>query len=100
MFDDLFDEIDISRGSKRPGRHQALFRLAFGILGVALSAAGAVRCLGYASVPFRIAAAAVFVSLALVCLFNVALARTWRWPLLLFAASLPALIVTRLVFLP
>ena len=98
MFEDLFDGFDFTRGG--PRRHQALCRVAVGLLGVALSAAGAVRCLGYGSGPFRAAAIAVFVGLGCVCLFNVALARAWKWPLVLFAMSLPALFVTRFVLGP
>jgi hypothetical protein len=88
VFDDLFDEFHFSRGTVGPSRHPAPFRVAFGVLGVALSVAGVVRCASFPSAPFRAAAAGVFVGLACVC------------PLVLFAASLPALFLTRLVFVP
>lgn len=100
MFDDLFDEIDLSRRGGGPYRHQTLFRVAFGVLGIALSVAGAARSLTYPSARFRIAAAIVFVALGCFCLFNVVLARSWRWPPVLFALSLVALFVARIALGP
>jgi hypothetical protein len=41
---------------------------------------------------------AVFVFLASFSLFNVALARKWRWPLRLFVVSFAALFVSRIFF--
>ena len=43
---------------------------------------------------------AMFVCLACFCLFNVALARKWRWPGLGFVWSFVGLIVSRLVLGP
>jgi hypothetical protein len=100
VFDDLFDGIDFSRRSGGPYRHDTIFRVAFGMLGVALSAAGAARSFTYPSAHFRLAALAVFVALGCLCLFNVTLARPWLWPLVLFALSLVALFVGRIVLGP
>ena len=49
-----------------------------------------------ARAPTRACMVLVFVGLACLSLFNVALARKWRWPALLFAASFVALFALRI----
>lgn len=83
-------------------RAQLLFRLFFGLLGAALGIAGAVHFANRpdltANTALRLSMAATFVFLASFCLFNVALARPWRWPGKLFVVSFVALFATRLLF--
>jgi hypothetical protein len=43
---------------------------------------------------------AMFLSLAAFSLFNVALARSWRWPGMAFVGSFIALFATRILFGP
>ena len=85
-------------------RAQVLLRLFFGLLGAVLSAGGAVYFLFRRdiaiSVPFRAATVAMFGFFGCFWLFNVALARTWRWPAVMFAVSFVMLFVTRIVYGP
>jgi hypothetical protein len=87
----------------RSRRSQQLLRLFFGLLGAAMGATGAVYIgLGRAGggLHLRACAVALFVFLAAFCLFNVALARAWRWPGRMFVLSFVALFVVRILFGP
>lgn len=104
MIDDIlagiFGEVVLGRlaGGRRA---QLVARLFFGFLGAGLGVAGAVYV---AQRPLTTNAAlltsmvAMFASLSCLCLFNVALARTWRWPSVLFVVSFIALFAARLIF--
>jgi hypothetical protein len=102
MLDDLLENIDLSgRASGRPSAAAGAVRRVFGLLGLALSLVGAVRCFSYAAgVHFRLAGALLFVAVACFCLFNVALARQWLWPILLVPLSLAALFAVRIMLGP
>ena len=84
-------------------RAHLLARLFFGLIGAALGIAGAaymtLRPDG-ASPPMRLALALLFLSIGAFWLLNVGLARKWRWPGVLVAASLIALIAARFIFGP
>ncbi len=97
--DDLFDGIgfDISRSK----RAQWLIRVLFGLLGTALSAAGAWHMRDYdASLHFRLAAVALFVFLGAFFLVNVTLLRKASWPWKGLVAAFVMLFVVRIVFGP
>lgn len=106
MIDDIlagiFGEIALGRPSTSR-RAQLLARLAFGLLGTGLGVAGAIhvavtRTTG--NTAMLASMIALFVSLACFCLFNVALARPWRWPGRLFVVSFVALFASRLTWGP
>lgn len=85
-------------------RTQALLRVFFGLLGTALGIAGAVHFilrddLG-GNPAMHVSMVLLFAMLASFSLFNIALHRRWRWPGLLFVASLVAMFVTRIAFGP
>lgn len=85
----------------RSQRAQLLARLFFGLLGCALGIVGAVymqQRQGIGNAAMRGSMVAVFVFLACFCLFNVALARTWRWPGVLLIVSFIALVAVRILF--
>jgi hypothetical protein len=87
----------------RSRRAQLLLRLFWGLLGASLGAAGAVYVgMGGTGggIHLRACAVALFVFLAAFSLFNVALARAWRWPGRLFVLSLVLLFVARIAFGP
>jgi hypothetical protein len=105
MIDDILAGIfgEVVLGRLSPSRRVLLLtRVFFGLLGAGLSAAGAVHFLGQPNLTANTAMWAcmigVFVFLGCFCLFNVALARAWRWPGLLFVASFVGLFVTRIAF--
>lgn len=104
MLDDLLSSLfeDLPLGG--PERGRALARIAFGLLGFALCAVGAVHFLLKPdlteNVAMRGSMVAVFVFFACFWLLNVALARPWRWPLKLFVLSFVALFASRLLFGP
>jgi hypothetical protein len=97
----IFGEVVLGRlsGSRRA---QLLFRLFFGLLGGGLAVAGAVhfslRTDLTTNTAMRFSMIALFVFLGCFSIFNIALARTWRWPGRLFVLSLVALFATRLLF--
>ena len=81
-------------------RSRLIARLFFGLLGTGLGVAGAI------SLPSTVRTSngamlasmtMLFVSLACFFLFNVTLARPWRWPALCFVASLALMFVTRII---
>ena len=82
-------------------RVQTLARMFFGLLGAGLGIAGAIhfglRSPG-ANLPMHLSMIALFLALASLCLFNVSLLRSWRWPGRLFVASFVALFATRILF--
>lgn len=92
----VFDKLTNSRRAK------LLFRLAFGVIGCFLATAGAVHFAGRtdltANTALRVSMVALFVFLGCFSLFNIALARKWRWPGLLFLLSLIAIFATRILF--
>lgn len=92
----------LSRRVPSSRRVELLARIAFGLLGTALGAAGAVHFIRQPDLtgnkPMWLSMIAVFVFLAAFCLFNVSLARKWRWPGLLFIVSFGALFATRILF--
>ena len=84
----------------RSQRAQLLARLFFGLLGCGLGIVGAVYMLqrqGIGNAAMRASMVALFVFLACFCLFNVALARPWRWPGLLLIVSFVAMFAARLL---
>jgi hypothetical protein len=100
MIDDIlagiFGEVVLGRaGSSK--RAQLLARLFFGLLGAALSVAGAaqfhVRNTGRHTA-MTLSVVAMFVFLTCFFLLNVALARKWRWPGVLFVISFVSLLAT------
>lgn len=107
MIDDIlagiFGEVVLGRLSNSR-RAQLLARLLFGLLGAGLGATGAVHFLLRrdltANAGMDASMVAVFVFLASFSLFNIALARSWRWPGLGFVASFLALFATRILFGP
>lgn len=107
MIDDLLGEIfgeAIFGRLNKSRRAQLLFRLAFGLLGAGLFGAGAVWFLLKTdltgNLALRFSMVGLFVFLGCFSLFNVALARPWRWPGRLSVLSFVALFATRLLFGP
>lgn len=105
MLDDLVGEIvgEAAFGRlSRSRRAQLLFRLFFGLLGAALGLMGALHFVrsppDTTNTPMYASMIALFVSLACLSLFNVGMARPWRWPGLCFVVSLVLLFVTRIAF--
>jgi hypothetical protein len=105
MLDDLIESLieDLPIGpSKLSKRAQVLFRLFFGVLGTFLGIAGMLKFIidppEAGNLGMLISIQALFFFLACFCLFNVAFLRKWRWPGLLFVASLVMLFVTRILF--
>jgi hypothetical protein len=97
----IFGEVVLGgRGASR--RAQLLARLFFGLLGAALGVAGALHFLRQpdltTNTALRASIVSLFAGLACFFLFNVALARKWRWPGLLFVVSFVSLFVTRIAF--
>lgn len=102
LLETLFGEIAVGRGSNSR-RAQLIGRMFFGLLGAALSFAGAAYfwLLDYAGNPALPAiTVAMFFFFGSFWLFNVALGRSWRWPGLLFIVSFIALFVTRIAWGP
>jgi hypothetical protein len=99
----IFGEVVFGRLG-RSKRAQLVARLAFGLLGAGLAAVGAwhfaLAPLPGAGAAMRASAVALFLFLGCFSLFNVALARGWRWPGRLFLVSLAALFVARIAFGP
>ncbi len=103
MLDDILESavesIDVGPSSKRG---QWIVRVLFGTLGLALSVAGAYKMLVIgvdgASTHFNIASSLIFFALGAFCLFNVILARPWRWPGLAFVLSFVVLFLVRVLF--
>lgn len=96
--DDLFDGFGPELRSKRV---RAVLRVFFGLLGVALAAAGAWHMGGYeASLHFRLAAILLFVFLGAFFLVNVTLARRAGWPWKGFVGAFILLFVVRIVLGP
>ena len=85
-------------------RSRLLARLFFGLLGAALGVVGAFviaeRTASSPSLALRVSIVALFVFLSAFSLFNVAFARSWRWPGVLLVASLLATFVARIAFGP
>ena len=82
-------------------RWQLAARLFFGALGTGLSAAGAIVIAGRmdtANTPLRLSAILLFASMGAFCLFNIMLARRWRWPGLLFVVCFALVFMTRILF--
>jgi hypothetical protein len=79
-------------------------RLFFGVLGAALGVIGAVHFATRPDLPanlsLRASITGTFVALTCVSLFNIGLARSWRWPGLLFIGCFVAMFVTRIVLGP
>lgn len=102
MLDDLFDSGEFAIGrAGQPGPAQRVVRVVVGVFGAALCLVGA----GYIALRpesinpvLRTNMAAIFVLLGCFSLFNVALARRWRWPLRLFVVSFLTLFLVRILF--
>jgi hypothetical protein len=98
---ELFGEAVLGRLG-RSRQAQLIARLCFGLLGTGLCGFGAIHFMLKAdltnNVAMRGSMVAVFVFLACFSLFNVALARKWHWPLLLFIVSFVALFISRILF--
>jgi hypothetical protein len=106
MLDDLLGHVvsEAAFGLGRSRRAQLLLRLFFGLLGAGLGAAGAAYFASHpprqASGPMLSSIVALFVSLACFSLFNIGLARPWKWPGICFVVSFVSLFVTRILFGP
>ena len=106
MLDDLIGQLVGEAAFGRLGRSrraQVIARLAFGLLGSALGAIGAVHFLRQpltANVAFHGSVVLLFICLSCFCLFNVALGRRWRWPGIGFLGSLVSMFVTRIALGP
>jgi hypothetical protein len=101
MIGDIIGDIlgDAIAGSDPSKKAQALMRVLFGLVGVALSVAGMIKMFSYdAGLAFRLAAIFLFAMLACFCGFNIVLLRKWKWPGRLFLLSLPLLFAVRIVF--
>lgn len=84
-------------------RAQLIARVLIGLVGTGLGLAGAIifwNKSGIDNTAMQACMIAVFVFLACFCLFNIALARKWRWPGVLFLVSFVALFVSRFLFGP
>lgn len=105
MLDDILQAlVQGYLGSRTPSeRWRKLARLFFGLLGAGLSFAGAVVIVGRertASLPLRFSFLLLFIGFGSIWLFNVALARKWRWPAVLLFVSLPLIFFVRIVLGP
>ena len=105
MFDDLLGELVGEAAFGRLGRSrraQLLFRLFFGLLGAGLGLGGAIyfaRTQPVGGNPAMwLSMIAVFLSLSCFSLFNIGMARPWKWPGLAFVGSFVALFVARILF--
>ena len=84
-------------------RAELIARVFFGLLGTALGLVGALylpRTVETRNPFFLGSMIALFLFLSCFCLFNVALARPWRWPGLAFICSLVLIFVTRIAWGP
>jgi hypothetical protein len=99
----VFGEAVLGRlnGSRR---FQLIARMFFGFLGAVLGLVGAFYIALQQGMTQNLALQAVmilvFLFLTCFALFNVALARQWRWPGRLFILSFISLFVTRILFGP
>ena len=86
----------------RSRRTQLLCRMFFGLIGAVLGTIGAVHFAlrtGFTTnSAFRFFIVSLFVFLASFSLFNIALARKWRWPAVFFVLSFIAMFVSRILF--
>ncbi|MGE0440334.1 MAG: hypothetical protein AB7L66_20705 [Gemmatimonadales bacterium] len=103
MLDDILGEVFAEAVFGRIGRSrrvQLVARLLFGLLGACLGLAGIWHFAGIDSTnrPLTASMIGLFAGMAAFFLFNVTLARRWRWPALLFAVSFGALFVARIAF--
>lgn len=105
MLDDLLGHLvgEVAFGRlSRSRRAQLLFRLFFGLLGAALGLIGANFFLtgppDTRNIPMYASTIAVFLSLSAFSLFNIGMARPWKWPGVCFVASFVSMILSRLVF--
>jgi hypothetical protein len=82
-------------------RAELLTRVFFGLLGAGLGLAGAWYFAARADVGGRVTMRATmiltFLFMSCFWLFNVALLRTWRWPMVMTAGSFIATILVRLI---
>lgn len=105
MLDELLGQVLGEAAFGRLGysrRAQLIFRLFFGVLGAALGLIGAIYTWRRPTVTTNIAMhasmIAVFLSLACFSLFNVGMARQWRWPGICFVVSFVVMFVARMAF--
>lgn len=107
MLDDLLGELlgEAAFGRlARTRQAQLIARLVFGAIGAVLGVAGAiymaVRPDATSNTAMLASTVALFVFMSCFWLFNVGMARKWRWPAALFVVSFVALFVTRVLFGP
>ena len=100
---EVFGEAVLGR-LNRSRRFQLIARMFFGFLGAVLGLVGAFYIALKPGITQNLAlhAVMILVFLFLTCfaLFNIALARQWRWPGRLFVVSFIGLFVTRILFGP
>jgi len=88
----------------RSRRFRLLARLFFGLLGAGLGVGGAfyfaLRSGPTDNLAMHVSFVVLLLSLACFWFFNVALLRRWRWPGIVFVASLICLFLARLLFGP
>ena len=102
LLEGVFGEIALGRGSNSR-RAQLLARMFFGLLGSILAGIGGYHFATNAATangPLRINIIALFFFLGCFSLFNITLARKWRWPGIFFVLSFVSLFVTRILFGP
>ena len=103
MIGDIIGDIigEIISSEEPSKKAQAVIRILFGLAGVALSIAGAVKTVSYdAGLAFRMAGLFMFGMLTCFCGFNIALFRKWKWPGRLLLLSLLLLFAVRIIFGP
>lgn len=103
MLIEIFGEATLGRLT-RSRRAQLLLRLFFGLLGAGLGAVGAVHFATKegltTNLGMRLSMVGMLAFMGAFWLFNVAFARRWRWPGLMFVVSFVALFATRILFGP
>ena len=101
MLGELLGEAAFGRLS-RSRRAQLLFRLFFGLLGAGLGLIGVIHFVrtppATSNTAMYMSMIAMFVSLSCFSLFNIGMARPWKWPGIWFVLSFVSLFVTRIAF--
>lgn len=86
----------------RSRRAQLMVRLFFGLIGGALGLIGAIymwrRTTVTTNVAMHASMVAMFLSLGCFSLFNIGMARPWRWPGICFVVSFVLMFVARIAF--
>ena len=107
MLDDLIGQLvgEAAFGRLNPSaRAKLIVRLFFGLLGAGLGAAGAIYMVtnppATTNTALVVSMVAMFLALGCFFLFNVGMARPWKWPGLAFVASFVAMFFARIALGP